>query len=231
MYRKLCAIASLPLCLWQMVISHLPGPAGYALRYRFWRKRLRGLGKGCSIGTNVHFENPAYIEIGDNCWIDHNVIILAGPDTVDREKILKTNEHFSGMPGVVHIGCNVHIGPAVLISGISAGVYISDDCCVTGYCRLYALTHHYRSERDPSNARMSFDSQVSPDRQCVISGPIHLGENTAVALGSTILPGVCIMEDCFVAINSVVRSGVFQRNSVIRGSPADIVGERFKSHD
>lgn len=213
------------------MITYLPGPAGYALRYSFWRKRLRRLGKGSRIGTNVYFQKPDYIEIGDNCWIDHNVIILAGPDYNDREKIIRTNMNFTGVPGVVHIGKNVHIGPNTLISGISAGVRISHDCCITAYCKLYAFTHHYRSEKDPTNALMSFDSQVSLDRQCVISGPIQLGENTVVALGSTILPGVSIMENCFVAINSVVRSGEFQKNSIIQGNPASVTGQRFKSND
>lgn len=231
MYHKLHIILSLPISLWQMVITFLPGPAGYALRYRFWRKRLRGLGEGTRIGTNVYFQNPDYIEIGENCWIDHNVIVMAGPDTSDREKIILTNKNFNGFPGIVKIGKNVHVGPYSIISGISAGVYISDDCGFSAGCSVYSFSHHYRSRRRPADHRVHFGPMVSFDRQSIIEGPVSLGKNTGVALGCVILPGVHIPENCFVAINSVVMPAKFKANSIISGNPAKAIAMRFTSHE
>lgn len=231
MYRKLRTILSLPISLWQMVITFLPGPAGYALRYSFWRKRLRRLGKGTRIGTNVCFQNPDYIEIGDNCWIDHNVIILAGPDKSDREKINLTNKSFKGLPGVVHIGKNVHIGPNSIISGISSGIYIADDCGFSAGCSVFSFSHHYRSRKRPTDHNVHFGPMVSSDRQSIIEGPVSLGTNTGVAFGCVILPGVHIPENCFVAINSVVMPAKFKANSIIDGNPAKAVAMRFASHE
>lgn len=231
MIGRLIALAKLPPQFWQMVISQLPGPAGFALRYRFWRKRLRYLGEGVLIGTGVYFQNPRFISIDDNCWIDNNVIILAGLDDKEREKAVLTNGCFGGEPGVVQIGKNVHIGPGTIISGISAGVHISDDCCLSTGCRVYAFTHHYRSWRNPSDATVHFGSMAALERQCILEGPVFIGANTGVALGGTILPGVAIPENCFVAINSVVVRGEYKKNSIIKGDPAKYVGPRFDVYE
>ena len=227
MLQSLFAILHLPIDIWQMSISYLPGPMGFRLRYRFWKKRLHHLGKNVLIGTGVYFQNADFISIDDRCWIDNNVSILAGLDKSSREKIILENEYFNGEPGIVYIGKNVHIGAYSFISGISAGVYISNDCCLSTSCRVYAFSHHYRSEQDPSNDRTHFGSMASHDRQCLIEGPIVLGENTGVALGSIILPGVYVPKNCFIAINSVVKPGSYVENSIISGDPAQAIAKRF----
>ncbi len=209
------------------VICYLPGPAGYSLRHRYWKKRLKYLGARVMIETGVYFQNPEYIHIDDNCWIDRNVMILAGIDNSEREKILLKNPDYPGEPGVVHIGRNIHVGPACTISGISAGVYVSDDCCFAANCKIYAFSHHYRSGKDRGNARIHFGSMGPAERQCMIEGPVYLGTNTGVALNAVILPGVSILENSFVAINSVVRHGRYVPNSVLAGNPAEKIDDRF----
>lgn len=231
MFRRLAALANLPVEIWQMVVCYLPGPVGFALRYRFWRKRLGHLGKQVVIGTGVYFQGPEFISISDNCWVDNNVAILAGPDRKEREKIEIRNRMYRGKPGFVHVGRNVHIGPGSIISGISAGVYISDDCGFSAGCRIFAFSHHYRSRRKPSDQNIHFGPMVDPDRQCIVEGPVWIGANTGVALGATLLPGVAIPENCFVAINSVVGSGKFRENSIIKGDPAKIIGDRFEANE
>lgn len=228
MVRKLRILMKLPLDLWLMFIQFLPGPAGFFLRYRFWKNRLRHLGRNVRIDSGVYFQNPGYIAIHDNCWIDKDVIILAGIDSSAREKVTLKCKDFNGEPGVVHIGKNVHVGPYCIISGISAGVYISDDCGFSANCKLYAFSHHYRSKKDPGNSNFHFGPQVSHDRQCLIEGPIFIGRNSGFALNSILLPGVSIPENCFVAINSVVTAGKYNSNSLLSGNPAKMVDERFK---
>jgi acetyltransferase-like isoleucine patch superfamily enzyme len=109
MIHRLRLLTQVPSALWLMLITFLPGSAGAELRYRHWKTRLRFLGVNVLIDSGVCFQNPEFIEIDDNCWIDRNVMILAGPDYSQREKILKRNKHFPGVPGVVHIGKNVHV--------------------------------------------------------------------------------------------------------------------------
>lgn len=211
----------------EMAITYLPGAQGHTLRYRYWKKRLKHLGENVIIDPGVYFQNPGFLSIGDNSWIDRNVMILAGMDTSDREKILRGSDA-RVEPGHVHIGINVHVGAACVISGISSGVFISDDCCLTAHCKVYAFTHHYRSAKDPQNTLVHFGSRAALERQCIIEGPIFLGYNSGVALNSVILPGTTIEENSFVAINSVVGPGRFEANSLIAGQPARRIGHRFK---
>lgn len=228
MIRKLKILLNLPLEIWQMIISYLPGQVGFILRYKFWKRRLKYLGKDVKIDTGVYFQNPNYISINDNCWIDKNVSILAGIDCSNREKIKLENKNFKEESGVVYIGKNVHIGLGCIISGISAGVYISDDCGFSANCKIYAFSHHYRSRKEPSNTAIHFGPMVSEDRQCLIEGPVYIGANTGAALNSIILPGVSIPENCFVAINSVVDLRRHVKNSILEGNPAKRSGDRFK---
>lgn len=227
MINKIKMIFYFPLNIWEMVINYLPGQIGFILRYRYWKKRLKFLGKNVRIDVGVHFGNPSYIEINDNCWIDRNVMIIAGPDQSEREKVIRKNNNFPGKPGVVYIGKNIHIGPNCIISGISSGVYISDDCGFSANCMVYAFSHHYRSKKASWNKEFHFGPQVDYDRQCILEGPIFIGNNTGIALNSVILPGVSIPQNCFVAINSLVVGGVFRENSIISGNPASTIGSRF----
>lgn len=212
----------------EMVITHLPGPQGYALRYEYWKKRLAHLGDSVLIDTGVYFQNPQFISIGDNCWIDKNVMILAGHDDSTREKIVRGDSD-RVTRGHVSLGKNIHIAPSCIISGIAAGVVISDDCTLSAHCKLYALSHHYRSGRNPGDMRITFGTRTALERQCLIEGPIFLGTNTGVALNSVILPGTTIAENSFVAINSVITHGSFEPNSLIAGNPAKRIGPRYKS--
>lgn len=212
--------------LWLMVVTHFPGRTGHILRRRYWKTRLRYLGENVLIETGVDFQNPGFIHIEENCWIDKGVEMLAGMDDSDREKVVIRNLNFKGDPGVIYIGKNVHIGIGCIISGISGGVHISDDCCLSAHCKIYAFSHHYRSSKDPRK-KAHFGTRGPQDRQCLIVGAICIGENTGVALNSVVLPGTSIPKDCFVSINSVVKPGQYSPNSIMSGNPATKVDDRF----
>jgi acetyltransferase-like isoleucine patch superfamily enzyme len=228
MPRRLRQLAGLPAALWRLLVTELPGEAGQALRHRHWRKRLRRLGEGVRIDPGVSFQGAEFIEIGDRCWIDRGVMILAGPDRSAREKIARPNPAYQGEPGGVQIGRNVHVGPGTIVSGLGGGVSIADDCGISAGCRIYALTHHYRSRRDPSDRSVHFAPRVPPEQQCLVEGPVVLGRNTGLALGAILLPGVHVPEDCFVGIGSVVAKGPFPSNSLIAGDPAGRVADRYR---
>ncbi len=222
------ALVTFPFLLYLQFITYFPGETGFALRRQYWRKRLKHLGKSSRIDVGVYFQNPEYISIGERSWIDRGVVILAGMDSCAREKILLENECYKYPKGEVFIGNNVHIAVGCLISGISSGVYISNDCNVATKSCLYAFSHHYRSKKFPEDKSFVFGPMVSPDRQCLMEGPIFIGENTGIALNVTVLPGVSILGNSFVAINSVVKPGKYDENSFLVGNPAKLVGTRFK---
>ena len=224
---KAKAILRSPLELYEMCVSYWPGPLGDRLRYLYWKRRLHHLGERVKIDVGVYFQNPRYISIGDNSWIDRGVIILAGPDASTRERRLISNAELTLDRGSVYIGRNVHIAQYVSISGIG-GVYISDDCTIAAGSKVYSFTHHYRSEKEPWRADVAFGSQVPHDRQFMIEGPIFIAENVGVAMNSVILPGVSIGRRSFVAVNSVVKDS-FEENSLISGNPARRIKDRFPS--
>ena len=227
MGRRLRQLVGLPAAFWKLLVTELPGDAGQALRHRYWRKRLRKLGEGVRIDPGVSFQGAEFVELGDRCWIDRGVMILAGPERSTREKIARPNPAYQGEPGVVRIGTDVHVGPGCIVSGLGGGVHVSDQCGISAGCRIYALTHHYRSRKDPSNRSTYFAPRVPPGQQCLVEGPVVLGRNTGLALGAVLLPGVHVPEECFVAIGSVVAKGPFPPNSLIAGSPARRVADRF----
>jgi acetyltransferase-like isoleucine patch superfamily enzyme len=227
--KKLKNLLKVPADVYVMLITFLPGSVGFYLRFRYWRDRLRFIGEKVRIDTGVYFQNPDFIEISENCWIDKNVHILAGLDRSNREKIILANAEYKGPPGVVHIGKNVHLGVGCILSGISAGIFISDDCCLSAGCKLYAFSHHYLSPKDPSNQDVHFGSMASPNRQVIMEGAIVIGTNTGLALNCVVLPGTAISQNSFVSIGSVVHHGYYDKNSLIKGHPAEKIANRFKT--
>ncbi len=226
MKKKIKILLGLPVNIWQMFIDYLPGTVGFKLRYRFWKNRLKHLGKNVKIDIGVYFQKPQFISIGDNCWIDRGVIILAGADKSKRTRRFIANEKFLLEKGNVYIGKNCHIGAHSIISGIG-GVYISDKCTFSAGVKAYSFSHHFRSDEFPSDRKFGFGSPIEQKRQYLIEGSIFLDKNVGVALNSIILPGVSIGKDSFVAINSVVKSS-FEENSFIAGNPAKRIKERFE---
>lgn len=219
----LYGLASGPIC---ELVTYWPGSLGFRMRYFYYKRRLKFLGRNVKIDTGVFFQNPQFISISENCWIDKNVVMLAGLDNSSREKIVKTNNKYPGLPGEVFIGKNVHIGIGCILSGISAGIYISDDCSIAAHGKVYAFTNHYRSEKDPSNQEYRFAIMVPHNRQCIVEGSIYLEENVGVALNSVILPGVTIESDSFIALNTVVTHNI-ERNSICSGNPGKVIKKRF----
>lgn len=220
-------LLNFPVDVWQLFITYLPGPIGFKLRYIFWKKRLKFLGGNVIIDIGVYFQNPQFISIDDDSWIDRYVFILAGPDNSNRKRRLIVNTWFPLDRGIVHIGKKVHIGLSSIISGIG-GVYISDECTFSAGVKLYSFSHHFRSDEFPFDRKFGFGSPIDHKKQYMIEGPIFISKNVGVALNSTILPGVFIGKDSFITINSVVKSS-FEENSLIAGNPACRVKERFKT--
>jgi len=214
--------------LWLGAIQNLPGPLGFRLRYGYWKKHLKHLGKGTRIDAGVYFQNPQLISIADNCWVDRGVIILAGIDKSNRQKKIIPSK--AVVPrGEVVIGRNVHIGTYSIISGIDAGISIGDDCGVASGLKAYAFTHHFMFHDAPGNQSCSFGSLVDHSRQSMVCGAITLEDNVGVALNTVILPGVFVGKNSFVRPNSLLYNQDFPENSLIAGSPAKRRGSRFQT--
>jgi len=214
MLRKLKAILYSPIDLWQMFVTYYPGPIGNVLRYRFWRKRLKHCGKNVRINVGTYLQHPQHISLDDGCWIDRNVIILAGAPSAERITYRKDNPDFKLNTGEVYIGKFAHIAPNCVLSGIG-GLYIGCNSGVASNSTIYSFSHHYRNLKDRSDTcQYSFSPMARRDQQSMILAPVVIGDYCAVGLNSVILPGTTIRKGSWVAGGSVVI-GVYPEQSLL----------------
>ena len=217
--RALGKLLLLPLELWQLLVTHLPGPCGFALRRLFWGRRLKALGAGARIDPGVHFEGPEWISIGDGCWIDRNVLIIAGPPRPGRVTRRRSNAAFTLLPGEVSIGACTHIAPNVVISGLG-GVQIGARCGVASGAAIYSYSHHYRNAADPADQwQYAFTPLARDDQQAMIEGPVVVEDYCAVGLHAVLLPGAHLARGTWIA-SGVVTADAHPPQSLVHDQRA-----------
>ena len=204
-------------------VTNVPGALGRAMRYRYYRRRLKSIGKGVKFDVGVRILNPGHVSIGDNTWIDNYVVILAGPPKVGDGPILyKDNPDFDLRPGEVHIGSNVPIANFVVIQG-HGGVKIGDNSGVASGSMIYTVSHHYSNLVDRTDRRKyKYTPMVDRREQSLICAPVVMGQDTGMGLHSILLPGVTIGTGSFVGAASLVTRSL-PVNVMAAGNPAQIV--------
>jgi acetyltransferase-like isoleucine patch superfamily enzyme len=197
-------ILHLPIDIWQMFITYLPGRIGELLRYIYWKKRLSYLGKNVKIDVGVYFQNPEFISLDDKCWIDRNVIILAGKPRGSRITYERGNPDFILNIGEVYIGKFTHIAPNCVLSGIG-GLYIGKNSGVASNSTIYSFSHHYRNLVDRKDTNQySFTPLARQDQQSMILSPVVISDYCAIGLNSVILPGASLKIGSWIASNSTI---------------------------
>ncbi len=209
-------------------ITYLPGPTGRKLRYLYWRGKFKKCGKNVIIDEGVIIQNPEWISIGDNVWIDKYCVLIAGP--VDLENInvkIKKNENFKYSYGELIIEDNIHIAPFCIIQA-HGGVHIRKNSGFSSGVKVYSLSN---LPTDPKNlSNIVYFTPMDKSKSYYIIGPIVIEENTGIALNSIILPGITIYKNSFIAPNSLVLSDI-PENSYASGNPAKKIKDRFKMED
>lgn len=218
---RIAGIIAADLAEW--IVVSAPGSLGRAIRYQYYRRRLRFVGRGVKFDVGVRILNPGYVSIGDNTWIDNYVVILAGPPKAGDGPILnKLNPDFDLELGEVWIGCNVHISNFVVIQG-HGGVKIGSDSAVASGSMLYSMSHHHSNLVDRSDRRkFKFTSMVERRKQSLICSPVVMGQDSALGLHSILLPGVTVGAGSWIGSGSVVSRSL-PANVLASGNPAQIV--------
>lgn len=207
-------------------LSFIAGRIGRKLRYAYYKNRLRSLGRNVVIDVGVRFINPEHISIGDNCWIDSLVSIIAGaPILLGRQVYRKPNPDYRYSEGEVVIAENCHIAQQVILQG-HGGLSIGPNITVASGTKIYTLSHHYRNLNHPGDPTMFKFSTMAPfHEQFLISGPVVMKENSGIGLSSVVFPGVTIHEGTLIEALSLVKHSI-PAYAIAGGNPAMVKKER-----
>lgn len=210
----------------EAVIGGVPGTVGRRIRFSYYKKRLKYLGKNSVIDGGVRILNPEFVSIGENTWIDNYVVIIAGPPSARFRNISRRDNHsFKGLEGEVVIGNNCHIAISSVIQG-HGGVQIGDNSTVASGGKVYSMTHHYANLDDPEDPTLyHFSSMVPASSQALVVSPAVMGRGTGLGLNSVLLPGGTISEGSWVGANSLVLKTV-PPYSIAFGTPAKVMSAR-----
>jgi galactoside O-acetyltransferase len=220
-------LARLSRILWSIpewILQEMPGPLGNRGRYYLWKLRMKSLGKTVTFGRGVRIVGPEWISIGDNTWIDDDVVLLAGPPGKSGCFIsFKNNDNYARAIGELWIGKNCHIAQQVVLQA-HGGLSIGDNSGVASGARIYTLSHHYRdlTGEAPVDIVFKFTPRANPEEQALIAAPVVLEESTALGLNSVVLPGATIKTGAWVGVLSTVI-GEISANSIAGGNPATVL--------
>jgi acetyltransferase-like isoleucine patch superfamily enzyme len=206
-------------------IRNIDGPIGEALRYEYYRKRLKSIGRNVRIDTHVFITGAEYISIGDDVHLDKGVILVASAPDLDLSG--RDMEAIDiPQPGVslgeLKIGNCIHVGVDCLISAYG-GVRIDDRAVLSAGCKLYSLTNLPHS---PFNPHERIGIMPYSGRSPSLIGPIIIEENVWLGLNCCVFPGVVLGKDTFARTNSVVLTSA-PENSFVRGDPAIPTRHRY----
>lgn len=218
--RKILLLILSTLIEW--VIADIPGPIGRRLRRLYWSRRLKHIGQGVQIDVGVRIVGPEYISIGDNCWIDNYVVLLAGPPTEGGGPIYrKDTPGFRGDPGEIIIESGVHLVNFVVVQG-HGGVQLGHNSSIANGGMVYSMSHHHSNLVDRTDTRkFKFTPMVDRSEQSLICRPVVIGDDCAVGLNSVVLPGTQVGHGTWIGSGSVV-SGKFPGNALVMGNPAEV---------
>jgi acetyltransferase-like isoleucine patch superfamily enzyme len=194
---------------------------GNVLRAAYWKCRVKELGKDVQIDVGAKATGWHYISIGDNSWIDRNVMFECG--VIDKAKFnvyeKATNPQVED--GELRIGKACHISKNVVIQSFG-GVIIGDYTGLATGAMIYSLSHHYKNMKSDDDVIYKFTPQAPPEQQSLIKGPVVLEGNNALGLNSVILPGVTVGKNSWIGVCSYVVDDI-PPNCLVSGCPAKVI--------
>ena len=176
-----------------------PSGIGSKLRYSYFKRKFKKLGKNCIFGKNINISGEHNISLGSFTWIDDYVTI---------------NASF----GELKVGNRVHIAPFSILSA-GGGLYIED------FVGISSNVHIYSHSEIPLRGKSMAGPMVEEKNKGFKSAPIYLKKHCFISAGVVILPGVTIGEGAIVGANSVVTKNVGPWE-IVMGNPVKKYGRR-----
>ncbi len=205
------------ICLWiEFFIRNLPGITGRKIRYYYYKFRLGKCGKNVIIDTGVYFQSPKDVYLGNNIWIDKNVILIAGKlNHLTHENTLGLDLIDNDKLGKIIIGSNSHIGINTIIQG-HGGVVILNNFTCSSHCKIYTLSNDVQNSLNGTFGEMNR----------YVLNQIFIEDNVWLGLNVSVIKGM-IHKNTFIKPNSVVVSSI-NENSIAEGFPARVIKARFE---
>jgi acetyltransferase-like isoleucine patch superfamily enzyme len=190
------------------------GLIGKKLRYFYYKKRLGACGKNVFIDSGVFIESPKDIFIGNNVWVDKNVILLAGRPNQKRNIYYKNIEEEDLSLGQIIIGDNVHIAPNVVVQG-HGRVEIGSNTGIASGSKIYSFSHHYRDLNSNKKNNYFFSPMVGNEHQSLVLSPVKIGFGCAIGLNCVILPGCTINDYSWIGSGVVIQNSIVPDNTLL----------------
>lgn len=211
--------------IYRSAIRWLDGDLGYKLRYKYYKKRFKHLGRGAMIDTGVFIQGAEFISIGENTHLDKNCILVGSPADLDLSyRYLKTRENplYTGKIGEIIIGKECHISQNAMLYGYG-GIHIGDYSTLSAGAKIYSLTSMAYNPYDRSEI-----VSIVPytGKSPTLMGPVLLGNNVWVGIDTVVSPGVALGDNTFIKSFSIVNSS-FEENSYAGGTPAVYIRGRY----
>ncbi len=196
-----------------LLFSGIPGALGLWARKTFYPPLFRRVGRGAVFGRNITFRHPHKISLGENCFIDDNVVLDA------------KGEANKGL----ELGDNVYIGRNTILSCKEGDIIVGDHGNISANCSLLSETeirlgkHCFLAGNCylVAGGNHSFDDVDTPImfQPSLSKGGIRIADDVWLAAGVIVLDGVTIERGCVVGAGAVV-TGSLPEYSLVVGSRA-----------
>lgn len=202
-----------------LLFSGMPGALGFLLRKMFFPSLFKHVGKGVVFGRNVTVRHPKKIAIGDNTFIDDNVVL----DAKGAE-----NEG-------IRIGANVYVGRNTILSCKEGSITLEDYCNLSANCMLLSETAITLGKYCflagqcylVAGGNHSFEDTAVPImfQPSYSKGGIAVGEDVWLGAGVIVLDGATIGKGTVVGAGAVVTESL-PESCIAVGSPAKKLKDR-----
>jgi len=186
----------------RLLMTYMPGPAGYALRRIIYRLKFKKLGGNCIFDVGLRIDRPDNISIGEYTWIDAYTTLGA-------------------LFGTITIGKRIHISPFCVINAGPEGIEIHD------YVGLSAGCHVYGHTEIPKDGKRMSGPMIPWRHKAFENGKVIIEKDSFLGAYSIVLPGVTIGEGAVIGANSLVNKEI-PPWSIAVGCPAKVIGKRDK---
>lgn len=140
---------------------------------------------------------------------------------LSQTSYMKLLTKFLTKHGVNIHGSPIYIAPTCWIDPTDLGlITICDNVVISAQVNI--LTHDYSIAR----IRDAVTGCINKPEIAIVRS-VHIGTNSFVGFGSTLMPGATIGENCIIGAGSVIR-GIVPDNSIYAGNPAIYVGDSLQ---